>query len=255
MTQASHGSRRGASPPRDSFQAAWRDRFQEFAEKRDDDAGIAGWSVSGLDARVRRFAGAFERPRTDSLWLDAGCGAGTYSRLLSELGAAVVAVDYSPLAVLKARTREVTSCVWGVCDVTQLPFRRDSFDGVLCFGVTQALSSSVAAVRELAAVLRPGGELWIDGLNSYCLPSVATQLRRWILGRPLHLRYERPRAMVRVLEGVGLRDVKVYWMPIAPGRWRLVQCMLESASCRALFRVLPGLGLLLSHSFLVRATK
>lgn len=242
-------------PAGDRFEAAWRDRFKEFAESRDDDAGIAGWSASGLDARVRRFANVLGGVTAGSLWLDAGCGAGTYSRLLSERGASVVAVDYSPLAVRKARSRGAPGCSWGVCDVTRLPFKSGSFDGALCFGVTQALSTSTGAVRELAAVLRPGGTLWIDGLNGYCLPHLVGRLRRRLLGRPMHLRYERPHSMVRLLKELGLRDVRLHWLPIAPSGWRPLQRLLESAPCRALFRALPIVGLVLSHSFLVEGRK
>ena len=36
-----------------SFESKWRERFEEFAELRDDDAGIAGWSPSGLETRFR----------------------------------------------------------------------------------------------------------------------------------------------------------------------------------------------------------
>ena len=48
-----HNSR----PGNDTFEQAWRSRFEEFASLRDDDAGIAGWSSAGLDARVASIRG------------------------------------------------------------------------------------------------------------------------------------------------------------------------------------------------------
>ena len=48
----------GAGQPyrsKPGFEQEWRSRFIEFADLRDDDAGIAGWSTTGLDARFRFF--------------------------------------------------------------------------------------------------------------------------------------------------------------------------------------------------------
>lgn len=38
-----------------SFEKLWRKRFESFATNAEDDAGIAGWSPTGLDARLRKF--------------------------------------------------------------------------------------------------------------------------------------------------------------------------------------------------------
>lgn len=38
-----------------SFEKLWRKRFENFAARAEDDAGIAGWSTTGLDARLRKF--------------------------------------------------------------------------------------------------------------------------------------------------------------------------------------------------------
>ncbi|MDN5851084.1 MAG: hypothetical protein L0H63_15860 [Nitrococcus sp.] len=51
-----------------------------------------------------------------------------------------------------------------------------AFDGTLCFGVTQALSDSVALVRELVRVARLAVEVWVDGRNGLCLPDLARRL-------------------------------------------------------------------------------
>lgn len=104
-------SRGAIAGPRDrahangAFEAASRTRFEEFASIRDDDAGIAGWSAAGLDARVRRFTGLWRPGAAGKRWLDAGCGAGTYTRHLFEHGDDVVGVDYSLPATRKARMR------------------------------------------------------------------------------------------------------------------------------------------------------
>ncbi|GIX29520.1 MAG: hypothetical protein KatS3mg123_3401 [Burkholderiales bacterium] len=243
---------RGPAP----FETAWRRRFQEFAELRDDDAGIAGWSASGLEARLRHFLAFWEGLTPETLWLDAGCGAGTYSRLLARAGAQVVAVDYSPLTLRKARERsDGADCAWVVSDVQRLPFQAGQFDGVLCLGVLQALSASAPAVRELARAVRPGGSVWIDALNGWCLANLWARLKRFAQGKPVHLRYESPWALRRVIREAGFENVRLYWMPILPVRWQRWQAVMEHPAVRLLLRWIPPLGLAVSHAFLMRADK
>ena len=126
---------------------------------RDDDAGIAGWTATGLDARVRRFLKLWKPGESGLRWLDAGCGAGTYTRILRGQHREVVGVDYSLPTLRRAAARDEEGAVYTVADVTSLPFRGEQFDGVLCLGVTQALAAGEPALRELARLLKPGGEL------------------------------------------------------------------------------------------------
>ena len=70
------------TPP--EFEKRWRGRFEDFGAQGDDDASIAGWSSTGLDARRRNFARLWRPGRPGARWLDVGCGAGTYTRLPGE---------------------------------------------------------------------------------------------------------------------------------------------------------------------------
>jgi ubiquinone/menaquinone biosynthesis C-methylase UbiE len=241
----------GASSGDEGFEAAWRSRFQEFAEAKDDDAGIAGWSPTGLDARVRRFAGVWQPPARGGRWLDAGCGAGTYSRMLSLRGLEVLGADYSLPTLLKAKVRGTEPIAFAVADVRHLPFRDASFDGALCFGVMQALSRSDEAVGALAAVVKPGGEVWIDALNAWCVPNLLTVLRRRIRGQPRHLRYESPKALKQIMREQGLERVALYWLPILPAKLQRFQGWVETPVARWLLRYVPFAGLLASHSFIL----
>jgi ubiquinone/menaquinone biosynthesis C-methylase UbiE len=238
-----------------SFERNWRERFTEFAEGSDDDAGIAGWTTFGLAARVRRFVQVWSGDRAGALWIDAGCGAGTYTRLLGSRNLKVVGLDYSSTSISKARERSQSAEGWGVADVLHLPIGPNSVDGVLCLGVTQALSSSERVVAELTQCVRPGGQIWIDGLNAWCLPHIWEQIRRRLQGRPLHVRYESPWKLRRLLRRHGAEHVKLYWLPIAPRRIRSLQVLLEKRWVQALFTALPIVGALFSHSMLVFGEK
>jgi SAM-dependent methyltransferase len=235
----------------DAFERAWRERFGEFAEFSDDDAGIAGWSESGLAARFRRFRDLCGEGRTRASWLDAGCGAGTYARYLVSQGAFVIAVDYSYPSLVKARERGHGQIGFVMADVRRLPLKPHSVAGALCFGVTQALSASADVVRELARCLAPGGELWIDGLNRYCLPNAFRTCQRRLRAKPAHLRYEGPWSMKQVMIKAGLVDVRLHWMPIMPRSLNVLQPLIESAPARLLLKWLAPVSLLVSHSFIV----
>ena len=236
------------------FERRWSARFREFAHVHDDDAGIAGWSPTGLAARLRHFEHHFDAARAQGLWLDAGCGAGTYSRHLRQLGADVIGLDYSYEALRKAHLRDDIGVMYLAGDVTRLPLRGECFDGVLCFGVTQALSDSEAAVRALTAVTRPGGEVWIDGLNVWCIPHIVEVISRRLRGKRAHLRYERPAQVLRAMRAAGWRP-RLYWLPILPARLARFQWLLESRWARRLLHVIAPLGALLSLSFVVRARR
>jgi ubiquinone/menaquinone biosynthesis C-methylase UbiE len=240
---------------RDEFQERWRERFEYYGSARDDDAGIAGWTSSGLDARLRRFRELWRRGRPGTVWLDVGCGAGTYARALAAEGVWVAGLDYSGPTIEKARWRSGPRIQFAVADVTRLPLGKGVLDGVLCFGVLQALSSPAPAIRELARALRPGGELWIDALNASCLPTRAAQLRRRMHGYPMHLRYDQPRQLIRTLTDAGFEDPRLHWVPILPGWLQPLQRVVEAGWARALLAAVPVLGSLVSHAFLVVARR
>ena len=95
--------------------------------------------------------------------LDAGCGTGGTLTWLSRLApsAAVVGIDYSPLALAFCRRR---GGGLAQASVTHLPFADGSFDVVVCADVIQHLprdGSDGVAVREFHRMLRPGGALFL----------------------------------------------------------------------------------------------
>ena len=144
---------------------------------------------------------------------------------------------------------------FAVADVRKLPFRHARFDGALCFGVTQALADSEPAVHELTRSIKPGGQLWIDGLNGWCVIHAFGVLRRRLLGRPRHLRYESPSRITRLLQQCGFSDVQLHWLPIMPGRTPRLQRAVESRPVAWLLRRIPLLGAVACHAFIVHAVR
>lgn len=241
-------------PVRPHFEERWRKRFIEFAGN-DDDAGIAGWSESGLRARFHNFQSVWPGDRDDALWLDVGCGAGTYSRWLADRHIRVIGMDYSYPTVNKAKVRGRPGSLWAVADVNRLPVSDGSFDGVLCFGVVQALAGSTQAARELTRVVKTGGQVWVDALNGWCLPTVWNRIARRVKGKPAHLRYESPKRLRRLLRDVGCESVRIHWVPILPQRLQRYQWLVETASVRRFMRLVPLAGALFSHAFVLEGRR
>jgi ubiquinone/menaquinone biosynthesis C-methylase UbiE len=241
--------------PRSTFEELWRRRFTERGRVFDDDASIAGWTESGLEARLRHFKRVWPGDRPGALWLDAGCGAGSYTRFLAERGVTPLGLDYSLPSVQKARKRSDGQIAWLVGDATQLPVQAGSMDGVMCFGVMQALSGSEVAVRELMAAARPGGQIWIDALNQNCASTVFKRILTRLKRRSMSLRHDVPSELVRLLVTHGGKEVRLYWVPILPGALRRFQPWVESDFMRRVLNRLPWLASPLSHAFLVSARK
>ena len=246
---------RSESPPPADFHARWKSRFEEFASLRDDDAGIAGWTTSGLQTRFRNFRRLWERRASHGLWLDIGCGAGTYTRLLKEAGLRVIGIDYSLPALVKARARSSPDIAWVAGDVTSLPVAAGSIDGALCFGVLQAIPESHAALRAIAEAMKASGTLWIDVLNARCAPNRAETRRRRRAGKPMHLRYETAEDFRTALDDCGFDVVDLHWIPIMPARLGYLQPLVESRWMRRILRHTPALAAWVSHSILVEARR
>ncbi|MFP4649186.1 MAG: class I SAM-dependent methyltransferase, partial [Halorhodospira sp.] len=201
------------------FARRWQRRFVQRGAMLEDDAGIAGWTPTGLASRFRQFRQLWERSDPPpGRWLDLGCGAGTYTRYLHERGREVVGLDYSQPSLQKAQQRSPPSIPWVAGEGQSLPFGDDQFDGVLCLGVLQALPEARTALAEMARVVRPGGEVWVDALNVRCMPTALAERRRQRAGRPAHLRYDDYTAVSADMERMGLALVMTAWLLLLPGR-------------------------------------
>lgn len=237
---------------RRAFEKRWQNRFAEFAALRDDDAGIAGWSSFGLQTRFRFFTSLWRGAEAGALYIDAGCGAGTYSRWLAASGLRVLGVDYSHPALVKAQRHGAARIAYCAADASRLPLPDGSVKGMLCFGVLQAVWDSEPFIREAARVLKPGGELWIDALNASGLRALWDRTGRRLRGKPMHLRYESSRKLMMTLRHAGFGNLSRHWLPIMPAGLRPLQAMCESKAMRTIMDTIPLLGAIASHSFVVR---
>jgi SAM-dependent methyltransferase len=93
--------------------------------------------------------------RTDLRIVDCGCGVGQNLPLLARHGR-VVGLELEPLAAVAGlEFGRPIACA----DITRIPFPDRVFDLAVSFDVMQVIEPDMAAVREMARVVRPGGHV------------------------------------------------------------------------------------------------
>jgi len=98
--------------------------------------------------------------------LDLGCGTGQLTQRLTEQfpDAEVVGIDYSAGMLVEASDRVGNRANLVRADAQHLPFRSASADVVVCTESFHWYGDQRRALEELAAVLRPGGQLVIASI-------------------------------------------------------------------------------------------
>ena len=92
--------------------------------------------------------------------LDWGCGTGLAFSTLEQCDHAYLGTDFSLPMLKKARERSRAGLV--LSDCRRLPFRPESFDGILGATVIQNIPSREAALKELSRILKKGGRAVIS---------------------------------------------------------------------------------------------
>jgi len=101
--------------------------------------------------------------------LDLGAGNGEFSAQLSLRGYRVVAFDLDATALRSGREQHRCAIEWVAGDATRLPFADGAFDCVLCNSAIEHFSDDQATLREVARVIKAGGQLVVttDSLPSH----------------------------------------------------------------------------------------
>jgi ubiquinone/menaquinone biosynthesis C-methylase UbiE len=119
-----------------------------------------------LETQARLYGGVdFLRPFIDkkpARVLEVGCGTGFFSRFAAEQlsDSQVVGVDMDQGRLEYARSKtQLSNLQFQTGDLSSLPFDNDQFDLVFCRFVLVHSSEPSAALREMARVSKPGGNV------------------------------------------------------------------------------------------------
>ena len=122
----------------------------------------------------------------DKLVLDVGCGSGRWTYAMASLGATVVAVDLTEAGVeiTHQATANFDHVVALQGSVFQLPFRPESFDLVVSWGVLHHTPDTRAAFDRIVPLVRRGGQLYVMLYEKHNPVKFAcTDVVRWVLRR------------------------------------------------------------------------
>jgi demethylmenaquinone methyltransferase/2-methoxy-6-polyprenyl-1,4-benzoquinol methylase len=114
----------------------------------------------GQDPRWRRFLVSRIGAQPHDTVLDVACGTGAVAlELVRRYGCRVVAVDQSPEMLAIARARAGDGIELRQARAEALPFEDASFDGLTFTYLLRYVDDPGATMRELARVVRPGGNI------------------------------------------------------------------------------------------------
>jgi len=143
--------------------------------------------------------------------LDIGCGDGTWSSPLAEMGNEIFNVDTSLLALLRLAERKRPNMHPVLADALSLPFPDNFFDAALCIFVIEHLprSAGILLLSEARRVLRPGASMILSTDSKFyyrVARPVLELLRQHRLRKddPTHLNLMTPGEVRRLIQESGL---------------------------------------------------
>ena len=98
--------------------------------------------------------------------LDVGCGGGILSEALAERGATVVGIDLAESALQAAEAHRAGQAVeYRLESSRDAVARGESFDAVTCMEMLEHVADPAAVLRDIHAVLKPGGWAFFSTIN------------------------------------------------------------------------------------------
>ena len=162
--------------------------------------------------RYEALLARLARGRAPGRFLDVGCGGGFLVETARDLGWQAEGTEVSHAACEFGRARGLAIHEGTLADA-KLPAA--SFDAIALMEVVEHVSAPVALLAECAALLRPGGALYLTTPNWNSL-SRRTLGPRWSAVSRDHVVYFTPRHMRRALRDAGLAPQDVTTANVQP---------------------------------------
>lgn len=151
---------------------------------------------------------------------DVGCGGGLLSEALARAGANVTAIDLAPevIEVAKLHLHETNAALpqplvidYRLCASGELAAAEPAvFDAVCCMELIEHVPDPAALVADLAALVKPGGKLFLSTLNrtpaSFVTAIVGAEYLARLLPRGTHdyRQFLKPSELAALLRRAGL---------------------------------------------------
>jgi len=151
---------------------------------------------------------------------DVGCGGGLLSEALAKSGANVTAIDLAPevIEVARLHLHETNAALpsplsvdYRLCSSRELATAEPAaFDAVCCMELIEHVPDPAALIEDLAALMKPGGKLFLSTLNrtpvSFVTAIIGAEYVARLLPRGTHdyRQFLKPSELAALLRGAGL---------------------------------------------------
>ncbi|MBV1796434.1 bifunctional 2-polyprenyl-6-hydroxyphenol methylase/3-demethylubiquinol 3-O-methyltransferase UbiG [Siccirubricoccus sp. G192] len=218
----------------DRLAARWWDPAGPMAPLHRMNPARMGWIIARLARRHGRDPAA-SAPLSGLSVLDVGCGAGLASEALARAGALVTGLDAAGEALAAARAHAAAG---GLAIIYRdgtpealVAGGGEPFDAVLALEVIEHVADRAAFCRHLAALVQPGGQVFLSTLNrtprSFLLAKLGAEylLRLLPIGTHDWRMFVRPAELGAELREAGLRVADIAGLSMDPltGRWRITR--------------------------------
>lgn len=193
----------------ENFEDKWQKIFDGTAKNCVNDFEKSAWTKHGAEGHEQYFFLHFNKLqlKKGAKILDVGCGAGTYTQVLSDNGYKVCGIDFSKEMIKIAKKRDnLHRITYQQSNIYYLPFPDGYFDMVICIGVFQTVQNYKKALTELYRLIKPGGIFYLNTLNQN---SIKNLLANRFKKNKLNLKRYYYSQLCKVCREIGFPDVKV----------------------------------------------
>lgn len=126
---------------------------------------------------------------SNDLWADLGCGTGYLEQLISssEFSFRILGIDIAFKSLNYFQSRQIADTIAVNADIENLPFKKNSIDGIIIASVIQWFTDPESVLRSISEILKKNGTLLFAAFVNDSFWELNQLKQDWGLKIPVHL--------------------------------------------------------------------